>query len=622
MAALLVLVAVLAVYLQSLGGPFLWDDRMLILDAPLIEKGGSLGDFLNTPFWAGGASHARVTSYYRPLVSLSLALDDAVHGGNSGGYHLTNVVLHAANALLLYFLVRRHGTRAPAAALVAVGWALLPRLAEAAAWISGRTDLLASLFTLAALLVIGPTWIRRIVSALFIGLGLFAKESAAAGILAIAAGIWAGSAAIPTRKRLSGLLAGLAPFALALVFYAALRVNAVGFASTPDSLGAVGRIRTVLEAVGTYAAMLVDVWRPRAVIGRIGAPTLAGTAAGVAVLVLLVALLRFRSRLTPTSATGVALCLGALLPVLHIVPIPLLTLAADRFLYLPTAGLALALAPSVERFVGARRARWAAALVVVASLAVVTFQRVGVWSDEIAFWVQTYRETPKTNKAAATELAGVYYRAGLYHDAWILAARSYRYDDPRRTNAAYNVGLCLVRLGRYDEARAWLVPLRGEGHKAAEVELQLALLEVRAGRFDAARTILKPLVSAGGVPRLLWNKLANLERARQTLDRLDASSPAPLRAQLATFLDDDSAVQAWNEVLEMPGVPKHVASEALDFLAQRGDRAALVRASKAYRSRFGAMEPRLEAMIEVRLTELDRLIAARSLVDLSVPEKT
>jgi protein O-mannosyl-transferase len=620
MAALLVLVAVLAVYLQSLGGPFLWDDRTLILDSPLIEK--SLGDFVNAPFWTGGASNLKNTSYYRPLVSLSFALDVLVHGGNSGGYHLTNVLLHATNGLLLYFLVRKHGTRAPIAALVSVGWALLPRLAEAAAWISGRTDLLACVFTLAALLVFGPTWTRRIVSALFIGLGLFAKESAAAGILAIAAGSWVGTEAIPTRKRLSNALVALAPFGVVLVFYASLRVRAVGFEVPPDALGAVGRIRTILEAMGTYAAMLVDVWRPRAVIGRIGAPTLSGLAAGIAVTSLLVLLLRFRSRLTVSSATGLALFFGALLPVLHIVPIPLLTLAADRFLYLPTAGLALALAPSIERLVGARRARWAAALVFVGSLAIVTFQRVGVWSDEIAFWVQTYRETPKTNKAAVTELSGVYYRAGLYEDAWILSERAYRYDDPRRDNAAYNAGLCLIRLGRYDQARAWLLPLRGKGRQANEVEVQLALLEMLAGRFEAARTILEPLIRTGRVPRSLWDKLPEVERARRMLDQLDASSPAPLRAHLATFLDDPAAVGAWNEVLEMPDVSKRVAARALEFLALRGDRAALVRAAKAYRSRFGVVEPRLEAMVEVRLTELDRLIAARSLVDLSVREKT
>jgi thioredoxin-like negative regulator of GroEL len=182
--------------------------------------------------------------------------------------------------------------------------------------------------------------------------------------------------------------------------------------------------------------------------------------------------------------------------------------------------------------------------------------------------------------------------------------------------------MCLVRLGSYDEARARFLPLRGQGPKASEVELQLALLEVRAGRFDAARTILQPLVSAGGVPRLLWNKLPDLERARRTLDQLDASSPAPLRAKLATFLDDASAVRAWNEVVEMPGVPKQVAAQALDFLAQRGDRAALARAVEAYRSRFDTIEPRLEAMIAVRLAELDRLLAARSLVDLPVREKT
>src|SRR5262245_26731199 len=156
MAALLVLVAVVAIYVQSLGGPFLWDDRLLVLDAPLVERGGSLVEFLSAPFWTGGESHAGSASYYRPLASYSFAVDHALHGENPAGYHLTNVVLHASNALLLFALTRKHGVRPMIAALVATGWALEPRLAEAAAWISGRTDLIATFFTLAALVVWGP----------------------------------------------------------------------------------------------------------------------------------------------------------------------------------------------------------------------------------------------------------------------------------------------------------------------------------------------------------------------------------------------------------------------------------------------------------------------------------
>ncbi|HVR20344.1 MAG TPA: tetratricopeptide repeat protein [Polyangiaceae bacterium] len=622
MAALLVFVAVVAVYMTSLGGPFLWDDRLLILDAPLIERGGSLGDFLSSPFWAAGAFSAESTSYYRPLVTLSFALDRAVHGNNPGGYHLTNVVLHATNALLLHALLKKHGARPGTAALLATGWALLPRLAEAAAWISGRTDVLASLFTFGALLAWGPGLGRRILGALLIGTGLLAKESAVAGALAIAAGAWVARG--PTPKRFSRTLIELAPLGAALVLYGALRLQAVGFRDEVADLGVLGRLRTSLEAAGTYAAMLVDAFRPRAVIGRIGVTSAGGLAAGIAVVALVAALFRFRSRLGSGTATGLGLCFGALLPVLHIVPIPLLTLAADRFLYLPVAGLALAVAPALDRFLAERRARWAGALSVVALLAIVTFERVAIWSDEITFWVETYLETPKTNSAAAKELAAVYFRAGLFEDALILSERALRYDDPRRKNAEYNAGLCLVRLGHYDRARVRLTKVRGKGRTAADVELQLAMLEIRTGRFDVAKQLLVPLARTGQpAPRLLLAKLGELEQARRELDQLGPSGPPERRAPLASLLADDAAAtRAWLEVLALPSVSQRVADEALRFLVQQGDRQALTTAASAYVARFGDIDSELAAMIEVHVAELDRLVAARERLGLSGPERT
>src|SRR5262245_19489163 len=366
MAALLVLVAVVAIYVQSLGGPFLWDDRLLVLDAPLVQHGGSLRAFLTSPFWTGGASHTGSTSYYRPLAAYGLFLDRTLHGENPAGYHLTNVALHALNSLALFALLRKYRVRPLVSGLVATGWALQPRLAEAAAWISGRTDLLAAFFTFSALYVWGSSpppgtsrrrALRRIGAALLVGAGLLGKESAIAGALAIAAGEWFASTEVKADKRALETLGKLAPVLGVVVLYSVLRLAMVGLGGTTDELVAVGRIRTILEAVGTYAAMLVDVWRPRSIIGRVGAPDLGALAAGVAALLLVAVLFRYRSRLDRETATGLATFFGALVPVLHIVPIPLLTLTADRFLYLPTAGLALAFAPTIDRFLGVRRAR-------------------------------------------------------------------------------------------------------------------------------------------------------------------------------------------------------------------------------------------------------------------------
>jgi len=532
-----------------------------------------------------------------------------VHAGNSGGFHLTNVVLHATNALLVYALLRKHEVRAAPSALVAVGWALLPRLAEAAAWISGRTDLLLALFTLGALLAWGESVMRRLLAAALIGLGFLAKESAIGGVAALAAFAWVEGAALPWEKRIVRALAALAPTLCVVVAYLALRLVAVGFLGETQDLGTLSRLGTILEAFGTYAAMLLDAFRPRAVIGRAGVTSASGIAAGVAAGVLTIALVRFRARLDARRAMGVALFFGALVPVLHVVPIPLRTLAADRFLYL-----------------GVARARWVGALVLTGSLSLVTFRRVGVFSDEIEFWVRTYRETPVTNNAAATELAGVYSRAALYEDALLLSERALRYDDPHRASAYYNAALCRTRLGRHDDAtREKLLALRGKRRSASDVELLLALLEIRAAKFDAARAVLEPLAASGKVPtaRMLLTRLGELELARRELDRLGPSSPPERRAALGTLIDDEAvAKRAFQEILDKPDVPRPLATKALLYFVERGDRPALARAASAFRARFGTLDPGLEGMIDVRLAELERLIAARARVGLSGPERT
>jgi tetratricopeptide (TPR) repeat protein len=617
MIPLLVFVAVLAVYVQSLGGTLLWDDRWLVVDVPLVERGGSLAEYFSAPFWTGASREGGI-SYYRPFVTLSFAIDHRLHAGNPAGYHLTNVAFHTLNALLVYALARKLGTRKPTAGLVAIGWALLPRLAEAGAWISGRTDLIAATFTFSALLAWGPGLARRSAAALLVGMGLLAKESAIAGAFAIAASTWVASAPGPLKKRATGVLVELMPLGVVVVAYSILRLAVFGYPGAGAELGVAQRIATVLEALGTYAAMLVDAWRPRAVIGRVGSPSVAGIAAGVAVLASSAWLFRRRAHFDPKGALGVALFAGALLPVLHLVPIPLLTLTADRFLYLPAAGLALAIAPWVDARLGARRGPWLVAVALVGSLAFVTFRRVALWSDELEFWIQTYLETPATNSAGAKELAAVYYRAGLYREALVLARRALDdYESRGGKNGRYDVALCLSQLGRLDAARDMLAPLRGKGRRSNDVELEIARIELRSGNEAEARAILERLVKAGYAPA--ERALAGLPRfaaARRELAQLDASSPPELRARLATLLEDDGvAVPTWSLVAET-ATSKAAIERALVFLVRRGDRDSIARAASTHLARFGPIDRGLKVQVDARLAELDRLLAARSRVRL------
>jgi tetratricopeptide (TPR) repeat protein len=613
--ALVVLLAVVGVYMQSLGGTFVWDDRLLVLDAPLVEKTASLGEYLQHPFWMGGGAQPRDPTYYRPLVTLSLALDHRLHGSNPGGYHLTNIALHAASALLLLALLRRGGVRAPVATLVATSWALLPRLAEAAAWISGRTDLFATVFALAALLVWAPGLGRRLLAAALLGLAFLAKESALAFVPALAISEWVRAAPARPRVRLPIVLGRTLPLIAIVALYLALRYAMVGHASEGPPLGVGLRALTVLHSVGTYTQMLLDAWRPRAVIGRVGVVAPLSIAIGALTLLgLILALVKLRRRLTPDTALGFALAGFALLPVLHLFPLPIRTLAADRFLYLPTAGLALGCAYWLERALGRSRPRWAAAILVALSLAVTTFHRVGVWSDELEFWITTYLETPPINVAPATELFGVYYRGGQYPQALELAERGLRYDDPNKKDPRYNSALALSRMGRREEARARFLASRSKHRRNDDIDLVLAIMAIQTGETEFARVELDELARRGD-RRAAWmlSRLPELVEARAALVALGPDSDPERRARLATLVGDDArATQAWTELAASPQSAKTALHDGLSYLVLTGHQGAIEAVARAHLARFGPIEPHLADMIEVRLTEIERLTQARS----------
>ena len=605
--ALAVALAVLVVYVQALGGPLIWDDQLLIQGGEHWEDGIALADHLTRPLWSGMSGQLGTVSYYRPLVTLSFAFDHWLHGGNVGGYHLTNLIVHLGAALSLLALLRRYGVHSWTAAGLAACWALLPRLAEAGAWISGRGDALAGFFAFAGLAVWGPTLARRSSAALLLGAALFAKEVAAAAVVALCLAEWVRLRPSPTFERARRLGESLLPVLLVVGGYLVMRFSAVGFTSGRE-FGAVVRLRLALEAIATYAGMLLDPLRPRAVIGRMGLVSLAGTIVGsVVFLGGVVATWRLRARIAEPQALGLGLLVFGLFPVSHVLPIPLLTLAADRFLYIPAAGVVLLLASVVERAVQeSRRAR----LLLMASILVlgaVTARRVAVWSDEIEFWVQTHRQTPRTNKMAVLQLAGVFFRAGRFPEALELTELGMSYDDPSPRHAPYNAAMTLANLGRPKEALELL--LRGKARPLEDDVLLAASLQIRAGNFDRARTDLEPLAARKNRrAAAILRRLPAMETAYAELQQLGPHGDPLRRTQLAAKLESPpEATSAWVDATANPALPQKALLQGLRYLVQTGEREAIERARASYVKRFGPLDPELAQVVEVRLAELDRL---------------
>ena len=317
--ALLAALLAAALSLPGLGLPFLSDDWVQ------IEASGGASPAVRTPF-----------ADFRPLFMGSLWLDRWLWGLSPGPIHLTNIVLIAAAAALLVILARRYGGDGRLAAGTGLLFALHPYHVENAAWIAGRSDVLAAVPLLLAAWAY-DRWRERcrgvpVIAALLFEAALLAKETA---IVLPPALLLIGLSVRSRRPGAGEWLRGYPLLALvAAGHFLLLR---------PWVLGGPGR--TLLRGFGTgwikdglgfVAATLV----PLPVESLATRPVLwAAVALGVALALLAVA--RARSgRVPPAAILGAALC-GVLL-------LPAIVGFQERYLFLPSAASCCALAALVQ----------------------------------------------------------------------------------------------------------------------------------------------------------------------------------------------------------------------------------------------------------------------------------
>jgi protein O-mannosyl-transferase len=137
---LLIFCTTLVAYVPSLKGGFIWDDDTFLTQNKLIKAADGLYRFWLT----------REPTDYWPMTSSSLWIEWRLWGMNATGYHATNVILHAAEALLLWRILDR--LCIPGAYLAAFIFAVHPMNVESVAWITQRKNLMAMLFSLMTVL--------------------------------------------------------------------------------------------------------------------------------------------------------------------------------------------------------------------------------------------------------------------------------------------------------------------------------------------------------------------------------------------------------------------------------------------------------------------------------------
>ena len=392
-------------------GGWIFDDWPLIADNRYVHAFSWYPRWLSHDFWDVDTATAQLLErrpYWRPLVTASYALDWNLSGGSPPMFHATNLALHAAVGALCFFTLRRWSNSSIGALLGALIFVLHPTKAESVAWISGRPDVLMTLFVLAASAGIALRLrgkrsgiVLELVATL---LAYASKEHAVVLPLFAAIEVWVAAGRPPLGKQLLALapraLRTVAPQAAAAIVYLTLRNVWLPMRSVEvRGLTAAKQTGFVLETIGRYAELVVfpsDLALASSTI-RVtseGPVVSSGLALiGALTLVVLVACgLAFRRR-SPAVAMGAVLFAGALLPVSNVIWPASATLTSPRFLYLPLLGAALVVAHVVAM---PRWGLWAKSVAAVCAVLVAwtSIVRSQDFASSDAFWAYELRKAP------------------------------------------------------------------------------------------------------------------------------------------------------------------------------------------------------------------------------------
>jgi len=479
--AVLLVAATLLVYAQAWRFGFvLIDDPTYVSENPHVQSGLSLPNIS----WSFAAFH---DGNWIPFTWLSLMLDTTVYGFRPVGYHVTNVLLHVANTVLLFvFLARATGNHLRSA-FVAALFALHPLHVESVAWITERKDVLSTLFGLLSLFAYATYATRRgrcsFAACLFCFVcSLLSKQTLVTlPFVFLLLDYWPlgrlrfpPPAAIPRDDESNSPSAGRrtnSPPTLSWVWLLIEKVPflavSAGFSlitlTAQESGHAVATLATFplatrfMNALVVYVDYLQKTLFPQNLAvfyPHPGEQYFLAMVLGAGMLLVAISVATVVGvRRYPFLFVGWAWYLGTLVPMIGIVQVGRQQMA-DRYTYFPLIGLFMAIVWLIAELVptGALRTRLLPAVAVtsLAALAAATFVQVGYWHDSMALFRHALECGPH-NPLAATALGSTLVGQGEMTEGVPLLESAVQMA-PQDAESRYNLAVGLEKIGRLDAA--------------------------------------------------------------------------------------------------------------------------------------------------------------------------
>ena len=503
-------VAILIVYWQVAHHEYVsFDDGLYVVDNQMVRDGITQAGIR----WAFGFTDI---AYWHPLTWLSHMLDCQLFGLDSGKHHLSNLMFHMANSLLLFFVFVRMTGRLGPSVFVAALFAVHPLTVESVAWVAERKNVLSTFFEMVTLLSYAayaqkPSRVRYSVTLVTFACGLMVKPALITlpfifllldfwplKRLSMPPGIDAGApqtavlATSPKKETsLRLLVLEKIPFFMLSGVCIALAMASVKHHNIVVSANEASAYLRVANAAVTYVSYIAKMVWPSNLAVFYPYPSSIPVWYAVAAFIWLACIsmltLRFWKQM-PFLIVGWLWYLGTLVPHLGFVQAGIWPAMADRWAYVPFIGLFIMLGWTIPeiwlRFQWRKSLLAAGGGIVILVFMTVSWFQVGYWHDSIRLY-QRAVEVTDNNDVAHNNLGAAYFKTGrvakaIYHFVRALQIRpglAAAHDNLNRALAAHrNIDAVITEMHRLIE----LYPA------TAGLKYNLGNLYRKTGQFDNA----------------------------------------------------------------------------------------------------------------------------------------
>lgn len=463
---LFLVMAILFVYWQVRNHDFInFDDDLYVTINPHVQAGLTLDSIT----WAFTSTHA---SNWHPLTWLSHMLDCQIYGMNPGQHHLTNVLFHILNTLLLFFVFKRMTQDLWQSGFVAALFALHPLHVESVAWLAERKDVLSTFFWILTLwsyvrYVERSDFNRYLPVLFFFILGLTAKPMLVTlPFVLLLLDYWPlkrfqlGSSedgqAFSTRPFYCGMVLEKLP-----LFFLAAGSSVITY-MVQKSSGAVSTLSVIPvhvrigNAIVSYVSYIGKMIWPNnlAILYPYPKSIILWQVAGAGVLLAVISVVVFRMVKTkPYFAVGWFWFIGTLVPVSGLVQVGSQAMA-DRYTYVPLIGLFIIVAWGVPDILGKWRYKKKMLVVssvfVLSALMICTRFQVGKWQNSITLF-QNAADVTENNYVAYEKLGEALAAQGKMDSAVKHYSEALRIR-PDFMSTYLSMGVALREQGNYDAA--------------------------------------------------------------------------------------------------------------------------------------------------------------------------